>query len=128
MKITHICCSAMLLRPAECLTKLLFLTGSYESGIRSGYKHIYFNITHQMFKIWALSTVVAICFYEMIKYLTRVSEVLMRLQNKAGLNPGLTRSNKSNKDLTKCRILNLSNLKLSKAIRTVLTVVTTRTP
>ena len=49
-----------------------FSIGSYEAGGRSGYKHVYFNITHQTFKIWALSAIVFVVFYECVKHLGKV--------------------------------------------------------
>lgn len=43
--------------------------GSYESGIAS-YKHMYFNATFNSLKIWVLTVVCIIAFYEAIRWLT----------------------------------------------------------
>lgn len=42
--------------------------GPYESGIGS-YKHMYFNATENVFKIWTITVVAAITLYECVKYL-----------------------------------------------------------
>lgn len=52
------------------LKSFIFLfAGSYEKGSKPRYKHIYFNLTHQTLKIWALSAVAFILFYESVKKL-----------------------------------------------------------
>lgn len=50
--------------------------GSYESGIAS-YKHMYFNATSNVFKMWATVVFGIIIFYETVKYLT-----LLAFQNR----------------------------------------------
>lgn len=42
--------------------------GTYESGIAS-YKHLYFNATENTMKIWILTVVAIIAFYECAKHL-----------------------------------------------------------
>ncbi|XP_011161196.1 uncharacterized protein LOC105196788 [Solenopsis invicta] len=46
--------------------------GSYESGI-APYKHMYFNATSNMLKIWVLIVVGVIAFYETMKHLARLA-------------------------------------------------------
>lgn len=43
--------------------------GPYESGIAS-YKHLYFNATQNTMKMWILTVIVVITFYECVKRLT----------------------------------------------------------
>lgn len=47
-------------------------TGTYESGIAS-YKHMYFNATQNTMKIWVLTVLAIIAFYECTKYLIRLT-------------------------------------------------------
>ncbi|KAL1132421.1 hypothetical protein AAG570_010376 [Ranatra chinensis] len=54
--------------------------GTYESGIAS-YKHIYFNASSNTFKIWALTVVCVIAFYESMRRL-----VLLGLEKKLRYN------------------------------------------
>ncbi|XP_011696136.1 PREDICTED: uncharacterized protein LOC105454891 [Wasmannia auropunctata] len=46
--------------------------GSYESGI-APYKHMYFNATSNMLKIWILVVIGVIAFYETMKYLAKLA-------------------------------------------------------
>lgn len=46
-------------------------TGPYEAGV-ARYKHMYFNATENTFKIWALTVVCAIVFYECAKNIVRL--------------------------------------------------------
>ncbi|KAL0123141.1 hypothetical protein PUN28_007639 [Cardiocondyla obscurior] len=46
--------------------------GSYESGI-APYKHMYFNATSNMLKIWMLVVIGVITFYETMKHLARLA-------------------------------------------------------
>lgn len=46
--------------------------GTYESGIAS-YKHMYFNATQNTLKIWILTVIAVIVFYECSKYLVKLT-------------------------------------------------------
>lgn len=46
-------------------------TGPYEAGV-ARYKHMYFNATENTFKIWALTVVCTIVFYECTKNVVRL--------------------------------------------------------
>lgn len=48
------------------------IAGSYESGI-APYKHMYFNATSNMLKIWMLVVIGVIAFYETMKHLARLA-------------------------------------------------------
>ena len=45
---------------------LPFCSFLYEGKAPAGYKHVYFNITSNTLKIWALTVVAAIAFYECV--------------------------------------------------------------
>lgn len=49
-------------------------TGTYESGI-GNYKHMYFNATENMFKMWTLTVVAIISLYECVKYLVSILSI-----------------------------------------------------
>lgn len=57
------------------LLSILFLAGTYESGIAS-YKHLYFNATENTMKIWILTVIAIIALYECAKRL--ISLMILR--------------------------------------------------
>ncbi|VDI74955.1 Hypothetical predicted protein [Mytilus galloprovincialis] len=46
--------------------------GSYESQMRVGYKHMYFNATKQTFMMWTITMAAVLGFYEVVKHLLRL--------------------------------------------------------
>lgn len=55
----------------KCKYGYILVSGPYEAGV-ARYKHMYFNATDNTFKIWALTVVCAIVFYECIKNIIRL--------------------------------------------------------
>lgn len=49
----------------------LYLLGTYEYGIAS-YKHMYFNATQNIFKIWFITVLAIILLHECIKYILQL--------------------------------------------------------
>lgn len=49
----------------------IFVLGPYEAGV-ARYKHMYFNATDNMFKIWAITAVCTIVLYECVKNIVRL--------------------------------------------------------
>lgn len=49
----------------------IFVLGPYEAGV-ARYKHMYFNATDNMFKIWAITAVCTIVLYESVKNIVRL--------------------------------------------------------
>ena len=46
--------------------------GSYENSANPGYHHIYFNVTHQTLKIWAVTLCYVLATYETCKFITKL--------------------------------------------------------
>ncbi len=53
---------------------LLFLSGPYEKG-KTSYKHVYFNVTSNVLKIWILTVLAVITLYETMRRVIQLTIV-----------------------------------------------------